>query len=253
MKMNSLVALQLDDGNCKLLHLNKTKKSFAIQAAATLPLQNKDSSQCAQALKQLLAKLNIHTPWAIVSFSRARTTSRLLNLPATDLAELRNMVGFQALKLVPFSKDEMVLDFTPIAKSQEGYTWVTVVMVPKKEMDRLLEILNQAGLIPLSLRLNTQEAAIFYREYFSEKNKSKAWTLFVDFDVEEVHFVVTQEGEHLFSRTVSLLKASLAAEDPTSQQRLKTELENTWALYKKEAPAFPLEKPSIHSPSGQSY
>lgn len=235
MKIKSIVALQLDDNRLKILHFKKEGPSSSILAAGTVELSHADEAAAGQELREFLNGLKVSTPWAIACFSRGHATTRLLSLPSTEAAEIRNMVGFQAVKQVPFGKDEIVLDYTVLGKNAEGYSQILLTIVHKKVVQKALALLQNAGLTVLSLRLNSQEAAAFYEEYGKEKGVSPARTLFVDFDSSSTDFAVMENRSLSFSRSVNVGKEAAASD------RFFSEVQNTLALYNKEEPNNPLK------------
>lgn len=240
MKIKSILALQLNDNDLKILHFKKAGAASSMLACGTLEISPAEEVGAAQALRRFLDELGIRTPWAIVSLARTHVTTRLLTLPSTDSLEIKKMAGFQALKQIPFSKDEIVLDYALLGKTPEGYSQILLAMVHKKVVQKALDLLEKAGLTVLSLRLSSEEAASFYRNYWEEKNKTPTRTLFIDFDYASTEFVLMDQGRHRFSRSVAIGKTQLG--DKTCLEKLAEELEKTLTLYKKEEPEWPIQK-----------
>ncbi len=238
MKIKDIVAIELDQNTLKCALISNHEESHQIKAIGSMQLTSLSIEDQAEELLALLKELRIETTWSIFSLSRLHVTSRTLKLPSTDLSELQDMISFQTTKLVPFSKDEVILDYTVLETTSDGFSVVHVVLCPKEIVKKILMLASAAGLNVLSIRLNTQELATYTEHQF--KNEDLSQTLFIEADTEATHFFVIHQEKLLFSRSVKLNYQELCQTD--NKERVVRETQNTLTLLHKEQDQVQIKK-----------
>lgn len=86
---------------------------------------------------------------------RHLATVRVLELPATDPAEIQGMVTLSAEEWVPFNADEIVVSSCIIRMIDDSHTQVLAVVVPQTTIDEHIQTLASAGLEPEHIYLST--------------------------------------------------------------------------------------------------
>lgn len=104
-----------------------------------------------QALLTLREKGKFTTPYVVVSFPEAFAYSRELTLPKVALSEIGEAVSWHVKELFPFPEEELYIDWKLI-REQEGQYIVSIVGVPKKTIDPIVNILLNVGLKPMRLK-----------------------------------------------------------------------------------------------------
>lgn len=242
MKIKNIVALELDESLTKFLVLSPAGSGSTVLAAGAVKIPIQSNEEAGIKLKEVLERLKVTSRLALVTISRLHATSRILKLPSTDPQEIRRILGFQSVKLVPFSKDEIIIDYTVLETSQEGYSKVHVVLVPKNIVSDALSICAEAGLDILSLRLNTQESVSFYEHAWRKRKGGTDSALIIEDDLTAVHFLVKKGNHLLFSRSINFSVSQNSLTNPQNMEKFSKEIGNTLNLYKKEEPDQPLTK-----------
>ncbi|MFP6583847.1 MAG: hypothetical protein VCD00_15005, partial [Candidatus Hydrogenedentota bacterium] len=86
---------------------------------------------------------------------RHLVTVRVLELPATDPAEIEGMVALSAQEWVPFNADEIVVSSCIIKTIDDSHSQVLAVVVPQFTIDEHIQTLASAGLEPEHIYLST--------------------------------------------------------------------------------------------------
>ena len=99
------------------------------------------------AARVLRAQLDPQNHRIVTAISGANVFCTTLQLPATDPAELRQMLELQIDHLTPLPLEEVVYSFEPLAVT-DGQTRVLVAIAPKSALDERIEAIESAGLPP---------------------------------------------------------------------------------------------------------
>lgn len=84
---------------------------------------------------------------------RYLVTLRFIDLPSTDEAEIKNMVEFQALKELPYTKAEMVISYRNLGVYKTGFSFVILAIAQKAIIEKMMA--ENSGQVA-SIRLETE-------------------------------------------------------------------------------------------------
>lgn len=242
MKIKQIVAIELNTSNAKVALLSYEEGVKKVLALGSTPLSKDSIETKADQLKELLKELKVSTPYSIVCLPRSHVTSRILKLPSTDLKELQDIISFQTTKLVPFSKDEVILDYNVLESSEEGFSVVHVLLCPKNWVQEALQVLEKNGLDALSVRLSTQETTTFMAHCQKLNVPLSKETLFIEPDAETTQMFVQENEKLIFSRSINLTTKELKENPSQSLERLSTEIKKTLTLFEKEVGNIALKR-----------
>ncbi len=79
---------------------------------------------------------------------------RLLEVPFTKVAQIRQVIASEAELHVPFPLEEVIIDFWPVAELPEEKTRVMMAAVKKSVLAEHLALLNEAGINPARVNLD---------------------------------------------------------------------------------------------------
>jgi type IV pilus assembly protein PilM len=103
------------------------------------------------ALKEALAKHPKDLGDIIVGIPREEVISRLVSLPSGDPAEVREMLFFDVERFLPFPPDEAEVSYRVLEQIGANESHVLMVGARRKDLYRILEDLDTAGVEPSRL------------------------------------------------------------------------------------------------------
>lgn len=170
--------------------------------------------------KELLKKEFQNTKNIDLIIPRKWITIKHATLPSKDEEEIKNMISFQAVKLVPYSLDEIVIDFQILEIDSKGLSKLKLFVIPKNVLNSYIKLIHSAGLTVEKV-LPGQELSIKYLEnsnFLTDKTE-----IILDFDRHSIDIFAKKNKMFVFSRTIPvgikdlkdeknnlLLKSSLA-------------------------------------------
>ena len=187
-------------------------------------------------LLELAKEGAIPTESVLISIPRNLVTVRNLQLPTTDLQELKEMVSLQAAKQTPYSKDEIIPDFQVVRSSPEGYTDVVLVTAHRSVSSAWLKILDEAQLKAEGIRLSSYGVLSSYRmSRPSTGDEEKGPIAVVDIDSNFSDFMVILNGEINLTRALSIGSAKLLEGQAREIERFAEEIQRAVDLYESES------------------
>lgn len=193
----------------KAVELKRNGKGFSLIGFGAFPTptnvlgsENDDQkNSLVKAIKSLAKDLNIKTKKVVISIPESFVSSRLIQVPYVDDAQLDEAIHWQAKQYIPVPLDEVNMSYRRIG---ESYTadgvkqWnIFLVAVSKLLIEYYVNILKRAGLEAIAIE--TQSAAIARS---ISKNGDKTSSLILDFGFETVTIAIIKNGELIYSQSV---------------------------------------------------
>jgi len=131
----------------------------------------------------------------ILFMPRHLVTLRFIELPSTDEAEIKDMVEFQALKEVPYSREELVISYRNIGSYRKGFSYIMLVIVKKQLIE---EMMAKGENRPEDIRLETE---LFYLSLLKKGIvKHERASLAINIKKEYSELIVIDRARPVFSR-----------------------------------------------------
>lgn len=108
-----------------------------------------------KAVKDAHAELKLTQTKVVTSVSGSGVIARYVEMPSMNDDELKSAVKFEAEKVIPYKLDDVILDFARIQGASKNRMRVVIVAVKKDVVETHLKILEQAGLEPLLLDIDS--------------------------------------------------------------------------------------------------
>ncbi|MDP2920765.1 MAG: PilN domain-containing protein [Candidatus Omnitrophota bacterium] len=144
----------------------------------------------------------------ILIIPRHQVTLRFIELPSLDPSEIRDMVEFQALKELPYPKEEVITGYRNIGSYKKGFSCIMLAIVKRQFLE---EIMAKKSAKPESIRLETE---ILYL-YLLKKNliKQDKVTLVIDIQRDHSELLILDKTKPVFSRGLTNTEAWLEEVD----------------------------------------
>jgi len=168
--------------------------SFAVSSC-----ENKISAEkLKRTLRQLLEKVSYSNEPVTVILDSRGAAYRYLRFPTQNEIELKSMIRNQMVKIVPFSIDEMLSGYD-IVKKSDGYSYVSIVSVRKKEVDSLIAAFESLEVVLEAAYINTYGIAKLVRRLDIPIEEER---MLVYCDGKKTEFLVMNGAKLCFNRSV---------------------------------------------------
>ena len=156
-KSESLLGIDIGSTSLKIVELSRSGRNVAVQNAGIYPIAPNtiiegkiaDVPTLAQTLRKAVAMMRTKAKNVAVAVPGSAVITRVLEMPA-DLTEdeLETQLLMEAEQYIPYSLDEVAVDFTVIESAGEESEQVKVLLAAcrKEAIDALTETVEQADL-----------------------------------------------------------------------------------------------------------
>jgi type IV pilus assembly protein PilM len=119
----------------------------------------KDIKALALELRSALHQHHRAYPYLILSLPEEKGFLRLIRMQRIPEDEIRQALEFQLEEHIPLPPDEAVFDYQVIPSNKKGDMEVAVTAYPKNLVEAYMEVVRQAGFIPVIFELESQAVA----------------------------------------------------------------------------------------------
>jgi len=203
--VKSHFGLDIGSGLIKAVWLVKEKEKYRLLALGETPTPlvatdttgESEEVKLGEAIKKLVADLEIKTKLAVVALPETKVISRILSFPPMKEGEIYKAIFYEAETFIPYPLDQVQIDYQ-IIKASSQQVLVFVVAAPKKTVEKYEKIIQQAGLVPLALETTATALARTFG------NASAQPMMILDLGSKSSTMTVTKKGMVFFTRTIPI-------------------------------------------------
>ncbi|MBF0490285.1 MAG: pilus assembly protein PilM [Candidatus Omnitrophica bacterium] len=229
MKFRTKTVIEMNDHSIKVFQASLTN-NYPIIFGEMIDCQNVSDDGRVQKLLNVgrTKGFFLQGSQIILSIPRQYVITRYLDLPSSNMQELRSMVDLQVGNHIPYSREEVIIDFVALHKGTEGYTKVLMVAVPRDLIMRYEAILQAARMNPHKISVSwIGQWQWFLRHYPLQQTT----TVLVDIDSHSSEMCFCDQTKVFISRPVTLGVKEIESKH---YEEFLVQLDATMAIYVKE-------------------
>jgi len=208
-------------------------RDIQVQRIAARPLKDDSVEELAKTISSIIDKKTIEKFKPLVlSIPRSHVTLRNLKFPSTDEKELDRIVSLHLTQQVPYSRDEIIYNYTILKQTVSGFTHVLLGIVHKEALRRQFSVFERLNLYPDNILLGTFGLMKFLNRAKAIREDDKGLKACLDIDADFADFAIFGGGKILFSKSISLGASQLGQPDKLS--KLTGEIKQAMAVFQAE-------------------
>lgn len=210
--------LDISDLSLKIIKLEKAREGLRLSSFGETKIPSgiieggeiKKVEKLTEIIKKSLKEIKgkrIKTKYVISSLPEEKSFLDILQIPIMEEEEIENAVRFEAENHIPLKLDEVYFDFEkiqPISK-QKKYQEILIAATPKDIVDPYFKALEQAGLRPLALEI---ESLAIVRALI-KKDALTGPLLIIDFGETRTSFIIFSGKSLRFTSTIPISSQAL--------------------------------------------
>ncbi|MDD2927728.1 MAG: pilus assembly protein PilM [Candidatus Omnitrophica bacterium] len=212
----------------------------------------------AASFNEAFRRNKIEVKEAMLCLSGKDLIIRTFEIPILPRDELKNAINFEAKKYIPFKIEELITDYQVEVDRASRANIVLFMGIKKETFDKYISILK-----PLNIRISSIEYSGFsiLRMLKLVKLNESGITAVLCFDsqgVDEINFLVLENGFPLFNRDISLGSVPVSDFDDLepsapafSMEKLKSEIRVSLDYYHRKFPSKSLKNIFVMSNAEQ--
>lgn len=232
---HKIFAIEIKDKSIKTAFIEKEKNGYKAVNFNAVKLKSKEDRY--EILLYLVNKYSVKKKFfTIISLGTKNFIIRNLELPSSSDQEINSMIGFQILKLSPFTKEEIVYDYLKVFEGTSGYSQLFVPILPKQILGEHEALVKEVGIKCDKFYLSA-EATLSCINFFKSRNEGLRGLdsyIVVDIDYFDSDILVIKDDKLLFVRNISYGINELKQ----SVYNFKNELNTTFSIIKNKYPKF---------------
>ncbi len=151
------------------------------------------------AIAELVTELKVKGSDVSNIVSGQQVVMRFIKLPALDMDDLREQVGYEAQQHIPFPLDDITYDYHDIGVTEDGEREVLLVAIKKNILDELNTQVQSSGLHTKSVDSSITSLYNTFRASYPEELES---TMIVDIGAKTTDIIFSENGR-FFTRSVN--------------------------------------------------
>lgn len=229
-----ITSVEISDRYIKLLQISSRGTETKVIACVFKELSTTDPEACATVLEGILKEYNIKPKDLVLTIPRQSVTIRNIKLPSQNLREIDEMVGFQAVKQIPYPREEIAYGYNIFGVDSERYSKIILVICHRDATERPIGILNNCGLNPTKVTLSSFGLLNWFTLNSELKERSKGSPIIlVDCDIGSSDIAIAYDDKLIYTRGLTFG----SAEGQRYHEKLADEIDKTLPIYAKETQA----------------
>ncbi len=226
--------LQIDSSWLKLIQVKRLKRENMISVIKVLEIANMSDEEIALKLSALVLELKVNSRYLILSVPRNQTTTRNLDLPSSNPAEIKDMIELQIGKQTPYSSDEVIKDYQILGSNAEGYSKVLLVIVHRDIVNRWFKLIESASLKVQKVSFSSEGLLNWRNLVLHRKAEADKVQILIEMDYETSDFEVVLNDKLVFGRSISLGFSQMPGQVEAWQKKFIEEVNHSIYAYQNE-------------------
>jgi len=190
-----------------------------------LPMSEANPLELVTTLRERCRVQGIEPESVLIANPSPLTTTRVFSVPSADWREIRDIVDLQAEKHTPYSKEEILTDFSIVETDASGYSKVMLVIAHQDVVTRAIRIVEAMGWSLERVGLELEGLASWL--HVVKNGPVKQPVLVVDLDADVTTAAVIRQQKVLFHRSLPFGVKQLVTEPSGVPSRMVAELRRT--------------------------
>lgn len=227
-----VTAIELHGRWVTVVQAVSTRRGVLISLLRTEELP--EGGNAAVVIGRVLRAARVAGSRVVTCIGRDRVTLRDVILPSMDPGELTSMVEFQAAKLTPYPKAEILTGFRVVETTPEGSAKVALVIAQRSVVLGHLDLFRQIRTLPAWVGISSEALVAWFRSTPMGRETAAGAVALVDLDMGGLHMEILQDGCSAFSRAVRFDPGGGVEPAMPWRQRVVTELSRSLTTYQRE-------------------
>lgn len=225
-------AIEICETEIKVVQISVSGSEPVIIACVSEEIPSNDARSAADILQKILKTYNIRPKEVVLAIPRQSVTTKTINLPSQDPTEIGEMAGFQAIKQIPYPKEEIVYGVDTIETTAEGYSKVMLVICHREMVEKPIAVLKTCRLNPSEVTLSSFGMLNWYRlDEGLRKVSGAAPVVLIECDRVTTDIVIADKDRVIYTRGLTFG----SSEGAGYFEKLNEEILRTLSTFEKES------------------
>jgi len=165
-RTRQLLAIDFSVSYVKIALVKSFPNRKELRAVLVRPIAKLSDDDISKLIQTSVRELKIAHPVTVLTVAANQVISKNIEVPSVDPAEIREIINLQASRHTPHAREEVIIDYIPLATNKKSYTKVLLLIVAASAVKRHFAILEKAGLSVERVMLAQEGVAALYPGIF---------------------------------------------------------------------------------------
>jgi len=184
-------------------------------------------------LKSALSGFNTKKSHVICVIPASVATTKNIEIPSVDPQEINSIIGLQAGRHTPFSREEILVGHINLGSYQANYTKALLVIVNRNIVKERFTLFEQAGLSIRQVLFAPEGIARFYAKSLNLRRESAPVGI-IDVGETSTNFIIASRGAAVTCRSISVGIKQMQAHLEEARAKLVEEIRTSIDSYRDE-------------------
>ncbi len=232
-KEKKYIGISFSDHCLKIANLKITSTEKSVIGVVKKDVHGIAPEELSKITRTLLSELGVVKPSAICALSASLVTTKNIEVPSVDPAEIKSIIDLQAGRHTPYSREEILIGYITIGVFQRNYTKVLLVIVNREQILKQLGFMTQAGIRIEKVVFAPEAVAVFYSQALKINEENKPVGI-IDISHDATDFIISCNKTIVTSRSIPVGMDQLIKEGAIAEEKLLAELMQSAEVYQGE-------------------
>lgn len=232
-KNKSFIGVTLGENSIDLVCLKKSGASFKVTGVHSCNAAGVSDEDRVKMIQNAAKGFGARSAGVACVLPNHIVTTKNIEIPSVDEAEIKSIVNLQAGRHTPFSREEIEIGYINIGIYKTTYTKVLLAIANKSVIKNQIELIEKAGLRVSSILFAPESVGVFYEKDAAEQGADKPVGI-IDIGENAADFHVVLKGKTIATRSIPFGKKQIEEEGEIAKETFVEELRQTFEAYQTE-------------------
>ncbi len=227
------ISVSLNEDSIKVVHLMVSDSVKKLINVAKRDLKGISEEELPKVIQSFLTTINLRKAKVIVVVPSNMVTTKNIEVPSRDPAEIKSIINLQAGRHTPYSREEVLVSYITIGIYQSNYTKVLLVIINRNVIKKQLGVLEKAGL-KIERVLFAAEGVVKFYARTMDLGSEDVPVGIIEVGSQWTDFSIELHGAIIACRSISIGLKNLSSEGPSGYEKLIGELVKSIESYQSE-------------------
>jgi Tfp pilus assembly PilM family ATPase/Tfp pilus assembly protein PilN len=232
-KEKKYIGISFSDQCLKIANLKITSTGKSVIGVVKKDVHGIAPEELPKITRALLSELAVAKPSAICALPASLVTTKNIEVPSIDPAEIKSIIDLQAGRHTPYSREEILIGYITIGVFQRNYTKVLLFIVNREQILKQLGFMTQAGIRIEKVVFAPEALVAFYAQALKINDENKPLGI-IDISHDTTDFIIGCNKTIVTSRSIPVGMDQLIKEGAAAEEKLLAELMQSVEVYQGE-------------------
>lgn len=230
-KSQDLIGLDIGSETLRMVHAKETDSRITICAVAFQKFAENADQDMGRFVHQCCREWQVKIQTASIIVPSRLFITKNVDIPSKDRQEIHKIIDLQSGRFTPYSRDEIVIDYTCVETPEQHYTNVLLVIMNRKAIERYYDVLKKSGLDIERIVIASEGLASTYSNWAAASaSGDTVCGVYVSHDSSD--FTVVDHHQMVFVRSMPIGAGNFLNDPQVAQKTFFEELNKSFSAFK---------------------